>query len=251
MSMPTEPSESWWSANRRPFAASVGITSVLVCSLAVVVGLDRVLRTGIDALAALVALPFVVAFCVIVLFLIVFLPFVLLSALADAPGGDAVVNSTGKYIIAPYFRWIGKQRNPIFWGVPCGVVTALVCLAIIGHVRSAHERKAAAEAERKVAETRALLETAQADIRDEFARTSHLPQSLSVMDPYGRALSFVVIESSSMSSYTLTSLGPDGVVSGDDICVDDVLRRRESALRRLARHVRGADADPIRCARNR
>lgn len=247
-----EPSASWWGTHRRPFAITLGITAVLVCTAAVVVGLDRVLIAGANALTTVVALPFVIAVGLILVLIVPFLPFLLISALTDdafdLPDGESVVEGVGRHVVKPYFRWIGKQRSPIFWGVPCGLVTALVFLAVVGYVRAAPERAAAAAAARKLDETRALLERVQGELRDEYERTGQFPETVSTVDPYGHALAYVVVESRSKSSYTLTSLGPDGTPSDDDLCVDELLRRDQGVLRRLARRVlQGPEPAPVRC----
>lgn len=232
---------------------TVGITAVLVCVAAVVAGLDRVLVGGVQALATVVALPFVIALAVAAVLIVPFIPFLIISYLTDdvldLPDGDFVVEGVGRHIVKPYFRWIGKQRSPIFWGVPSGVVTALVFLAIVGYVRAAPERAAAAEAARKLEETRALLEKLQGELRAEYERTGKFPETFSATDPYGNALSYVVVESRSRSSYTLTSLGPDGKPSDDDLCVDELFRHDQGgALRRLAnRALHGPEPAPARC----
>lgn len=238
----------WWRTNHRRFLFAAVITALVSLGTAIAAGLDRVMSAGFQALATVIALPFVLVIGIFVLVMLPFLPVLLIAAVTDTDpglGGSDVLEELGSKVVGGYFGWIGRRRNPLFWGVPTGLVVALVILAIVAYVRAAPERAAHEQTQQILAQTKQ-------QINDAYEREGHYPERLpEILDGYGRVLAYRVVESRTMSTYTLSSQGKDLGSIDDDLCVQGGVRHtKPSVLRAIARRaVFGAEPEPVFCPR--
>ncbi len=123
----------WWAAHGRAFLIMAAMTAVVVCSLAAVLGVHRVLNAGLQTFGIAIALPFVVAFALVIVCAGLFLPLYLVALLLDSDmdvGGDFISGLVAG-LIGGYFGWFSRRRHPVFWGVVSGALVALGALALI------------------------------------------------------------------------------------------------------------------------
>jgi hypothetical protein len=153
-------------------------------------------------------------------------------------GVEAVVEGTA--LVPRYYRLLARQRHPIFWGIPLGVLIGGVLLwALIGYIMIPGEsRTVQILAETKQQVERVYGETKQFPRPD---RTGHLPTLALVvpgapptppdvvMDGFGRPLVYAVSGQGPFAAYTMTSWGFDGRPGRDDLCVSGAARLRQWA----------------------
>ncbi|MGE0551010.1 MAG: hypothetical protein AB7O24_19255 [Kofleriaceae bacterium] len=237
---------SWWRAHRRRFVVTSAITCAAIVGAAVISGLDRVLHAGVSTLFAAIAFPFAVVIVLAILIVLPFLPFLLGAALTDndvdVPGGT-IVEGVAPSVVGGYFGWIARRRNPVFWGIPAGLVVALAILGAIVYVRDRPMREARARTEELLADLKYEIDAAGLQHR-------RLPAELQErLDGFGRPVEYRVVNTRALSTYTVTSRGADPVSPDDDLCVDgSVLHRRPSLVIALGEKLLlGDQAMPISC----
>ena len=68
-------------------------------------------------------------FLVIALGLLIFLFTFVLALAGDSDGiGGLDHVGDGLEILKPYYRFLGKQKHPVFWGIPAGILSGGLCL---------------------------------------------------------------------------------------------------------------------------
>ncbi|MGE0873026.1 MAG: hypothetical protein AB7P03_31025 [Kofleriaceae bacterium] len=237
---------AWWREHHRRYLAAAAITCVALVGTAMIVGLDRFIDAGVSALFAAVAFPFAVVVLLAVLVVLPFLPFVVVAAFTDTdvedPGGS-IVEDAAPRIVGGYFGWIARRRNPLFWGIPTGVLVALAVLSAIVYER-----------DRPMRDARERTEGLLADVKDEIDAMAlqhrRLPAQVAKrLDGYGRPLEYRAVNTRALSTYTVISRGANPLSPDDDLCVDGaILHRRMSVGRAIAEKLLlGDKATPISC----
>jgi hypothetical protein len=189
-------------------------------------GLRAVMHGVFLTVAVAAFLPLVViGFGVLVMGLVL-----VLAALTCDDGAGAGVEFVllGTQLGPPYYRWLGRQRHPVFWGIPLGLLLGgvllwgLIALLILpGESLTARIlTEAHLEVERLRRETgRHPPPTPQGALAlDRGGRVQV------VRDGFDRPLHYRVAGSGAVSSYVITSLGYDGRPGRDDLCVGDSTR---------------------------
>jgi hypothetical protein len=246
--------KAWFGANRRTLLVTIAVTALAFIVLALVLGLDEVMRTGFGALVLAMTLPFAIVIALIAFCLLLFLPFILLGALLDdaIDVPDPGIGDGAGDIVAGYYGWVGKQRNPVFWGIPIGVAVGIGVLALIAYIRDAPLRAEERERARLAAETQQILERTRDALEAHYGREQLYPERIDeVLDSYGRPLAYVVVESRTKSSFTLTSQGASATDRADELCVDGYHAHDESKLvgKIVRRVVFGKEPAPVKCPR--
>jgi hypothetical protein len=207
----------------------VAITAATLVVIGWMSGLRQVMHGALLALAVAALLPFVlVAGGLLVVMLIGFL-LALSAAVAGAgdafddglPGaGEAVVDGGG-WLIPRYYRFLGRQRHPVFWGIPAGglfgglLLWALLAVFVVpGETRTVRDLT-----EAKAGIERLYSESGGFPRPDEHGHLRLEPNRPVLEDGFGRPLNYDVSGRWKLASWTLTSLGFDGKPSADDLCV--------------------------------
>jgi hypothetical protein len=244
---------TWFRLNRRTFSVTIAVTGLVVVALALVLGLDDVMRTGFGALVLALTLPFALTLAIIVFFVVLFLPLILLGALlgdADIAPDPGFGGDSAGDLVGGYYGWVGKQRNPVFWGIPAGIGIGVAALATIAYIRDAPLRTEERERERLAAETQQIMARTRELLEAHYDGEQAYPDRIEpVADSYGRPLRYVVVESRTRSSFTLTSQGPTAGDPRDDVCVQGYRRHDDAKLvgKIIRRAVFGTEPEPVRC----
>jgi hypothetical protein len=244
----------WFGANRRTLLITISVTALAFVVLALLLGLDDVMRTGFGALALAATLPFAIVIAIVLFCAILFLPFILLGALLDDATDvpDTGIGDGAGEIVAGYYGWVGKQRSPVFWGIPIGAAVGIGVLALVAYIRDAPLRAEERERARLAAETQQIMERTRDAVEAHYGREQVYPERIDeVLDAYGRPLAYAVVESRTKSSFTLTSQGASATDRRDDVCVDGSHAHDESKLvgKIVRRVVFGKEPAPVKCQR--
>jgi hypothetical protein len=224
----------WWNVQGRRFVVAAALTAVALVVAGWMSGLRHVMHGALLTLAVAALLPFIVLAAAVLVILLVGLVLALTAAAAgsdDAPGLDGVgevVIGGAQALLAPYYRFLGRQRHPVFWGVPAGLLLGglllwalMAALVLPGETRTV----------RALTEAKAAIERIH-DQSGQFPRPDdrgQLPVEGLGHDGFGRPLKYEVSGRWMLASWTLTSLGFDGKPSDDDLCVAGSTRLRRWA----------------------
>jgi hypothetical protein len=224
---------SWWRVNGARFLVAALVTASALVAVGWLTELRHVMHAALLAVAVFALLPLLLIGGVLLLVLVVSLA--LAAAAALGGGGDADLDGLvgtgdladgGVWLAPRYYRFLGRQRHPVFWGVPAGlalgglVVWGVLALAVIPGESS----------------TAQILAQARADLDERTRETGDFPRpdELVVRDGFGRPLEYRVSGRWKLKSWTLVSLGFDGEPSSDDLCVSGSTRMVELAEKALA-----------------
>jgi hypothetical protein len=227
----------WWKLQGRRFLVAAVITAIAVVVLGWTTGLRQVMHGALLALAVAALLPLLlVAGGLLVIMLIGFL-LALPAALAGAgevpadgalDGAAEPVVEGGGWVIGRYYRLLGRQRHPVFWGIPAGVlfgglvlwamIAALVVPGETRTVRALAEAKAAIE---RVygASGRFPPPSGHGQLPPAAIGASESSAGGALQDGFGRPFAYEVSGHWKLASWKLTSLGFDGKPGADDLCV--------------------------------
>jgi hypothetical protein len=231
MATATLPEVSFRRRTIRYFVVAAVITAVLVMVVGWFTDVRQLLHWVLLSLAVTAFLPFVIIGGGLAVGLVLALVGAVLGA--DAAAGAAVGEITaeaGGHLFLPYYRFLGRQRHLLFWGIPLGLLLGCLLLAaIIGLVIVPRETQT----------VRTLAETQQ-QIENLHKKTGHFPipdaegritfKALGIQPPeaangpfvadgFGRPLHLRIKGKGILASYTLISWGYDGKPSKDDFCV--------------------------------
>lgn len=134
---------------------------------------------------------------------------------------DGAMESAGvRSFVRRYYRFLERQRHPLFWGTLAGVLLgALLCFAVLALFVLPGDSR-----------TLDALGAASLRIEQAYDRDGAYPRPVdgtlvlddaTVRDGFGRPLVYAVKDRGPLHSWTLRSLGYDGRDDGaDDLCMD-------------------------------
>ena len=255
----------WWKIQGRRFLIATAVTTVTLVVSAWMSGLRQIMHGALLTFAIAALLPFVIVAGGLLMIMAIGFILALAAALAradDVPlghrlygAGEAVVEGGG-WLIPRYYRFLGRQRHPAFWGVPAGLLfgglllwALIAALVIPGETRTA----------RTLTETTTKIERVygqsggfpQPDDRGhltlEGIDAAQSTASGVLEDGFGRPFKYEVAGRRKLASWTLTSLGFDGKTSADDLCVSGSTKLVEWAekgehVARLLRDIQSGSA---------
>jgi hypothetical protein len=251
MSHPTlEPKASagWWEPQGRQFLIAAAASAAIVLLLAWLTGLRQVMHAALLSIAAAALLPFAVIAGGFLLLVLLGLVAALPGALSGGDAGpDHGLSQAGVglvegsvWLVPRYYRFLGKRRHPVFWGVPTGILlgglllwAALAILVLPGEAGTVELLAATKD---RIDET--YRETGEFPRPDEGGHLALAAYAGSgkrvtqvVTDSFGRPLLYEVSRSwRKLSAYRLISTGFDGRQgTSDDLCVSGSTRLRELA----------------------
>ena len=234
----------WWTLRGRAFLGTLAITSLAVVGSGWLKGPRTVMHGALLSLATLALLPYVLAIGVIFALSAVLL-FGAGFPLAHPYGIADGVAKGGAWFAAHYYGLVARQRHPLFWGVPAGVLFGgLMLWALIAVIVVPGEARTV----RIFGQTRATLDRTYRDT-GEFPRPDaqgHLSAAVSdghaapglVVDGFGRPVRYQLTGRWKVASWVLVSSGFDGQPGADDLCLSGgtqlgVWAGRASELARL------------------
>jgi hypothetical protein len=227
------------------FVLAAVSTAVLVMIVGWFTDVRHLLHWILLSLAVTAFLPFVIIGGGLAIGLVLGLVGAVLGA--DAAGVEVGEGAAeiGVRILHPFYRFLGRRRHPVFWGIPVGMLLGCLLLgAIIALVIVPRETQTV----RILAETQQQIEkfhkktgrfpTPDAEGRLTFKAIGMEPPDAAkgayVLDGFGQPLHFRVKGKGILASYTLTSWGYDGKPSKDDLCISgssQVAKWAEQAFR--------------------
>lgn len=218
----------WWKRQGRRFLLAASATTVAVVALGWFTGIRDVMHGALISLLAAALLPFAiiagVLFVLVALAILVTVPAAVAGAEPPEVGALAEasepVAEAGFRLIGPYYRFIGRRRHPVFWGIPAGVLLGglllwgVITLVIVpGETRTVE----------KLARARLAIETI-------YKQTGSLPkpsehghlviEGTTFVDGFDRPVTYVVSGTWKLASWTLSSSGFDTDDRDDDLCVE-------------------------------
>lgn len=220
---------SWWSSNGHKFFAAAVATAVAVVLVGWLTDAREVMHDALISIAVVALLPFAVVAIGLVVALLVTLALSLPVALLDGDVGDVAGGVVGEAagelaiegggeMLPRYYGFFARQRHPIFWGIPAGVLLgALVLWGALALTRLPRER-----------ETAQTLQNAKADIDRYYQRHGLFPEPLggllviggrTYVDGFGNPLRYTVKGAWKLAVWTLRSDGHDEKPSDDDLCI--------------------------------
>lgn len=201
-----------------------GFTALAVALLVLVVGwftgLRVVFHGAMLGVATIAFLPFLFIASLVLLFMAMAVAIALAGADGgDVPGGDAAGEAAFGFV-GPYYRFLGRQRRPEFWGVPVGVLLGgLLCWAALGAIVVPGE-----------ARTVEALAAASQTLDSAYETSREFPAPVEgalvvdgkpIEDGFGRSFIYETKSVGPAHSWSLRSRGYNGVDGGsDDLCVD-------------------------------
>jgi hypothetical protein len=223
---------TWWRANGARFLVAALVTASALVAVGWLTELRHVMHAALLAVAVFALLPLILIGGALLLVLVVSLAIAAAAALggdgdADLGGlGTGDLAEGGVWLAPRYYRFLGRQRHPVFWGVPAGLALGgLVLWGVLGLAVLPGESS-----------TAQILAQARADIDSRYRETGDFPRpdELVVRDGFGRPLEYRLSGRWKLKSWTLVSLGFDGEPSSDDLCVSGSTRMVELAEKALA-----------------
>jgi hypothetical protein len=217
---------SWFHWHGRRFLFALGVTAAIVVGAGWLTGLRDVMHGALIAVAVAALLPILIiaAGALLIVGSIAFTAAAV--AFTDVPvdpggpieGGVAIVDGGGR-LLPRYYRFLARQKNPVFWGAGIGVLlgglilwAALAILVLPGEARTTES-----------------LAGAQHAVELHYAHAHAYPRpddgQLSIdgvvaEDGFGRPLEYRVRGGWRVASWTLRSYGYDGERgTADDLCV--------------------------------
>jgi hypothetical protein len=225
---------AWWRVRGRGLLVTVAITSLLLVVLGWMTGLRAAMHGAFLAVAAVALLPFVLVSGGLLIVMAIGLVMGLASgAAADHAVGLAdaseLVVGGGWSFGARYYRFIGRRRHPVFWGIPAGTLFgALVLWALLATFVLPGEARTV----RLLLDTKARIDRAYRDT-SEFPRPDeegHVASEAGTvaLDGFGRPLHYEVSGRWKLASWVLVSSGFDGKTgTDDDLCISGATRIAE------------------------
>jgi hypothetical protein len=214
----------------RFFLAAV-ITALIVLIVGWFTDVRQLLHWVLLTLAITAFLPFVIIGGGLAVGLILALAGAVLGA--DASVGAAIgegATTVGSLLFHPYYRFLGRRRHPVFWGVPVGML--LGCLLLGGVIAlvivPAETRTVQILAETQQQIERVHKKSGRFPTPDAEGRLTSKALGLQapgagnddfILDGFGRPLHLRVKGKGILASYTLISWGYDGKPGRDDLCI--------------------------------
>jgi hypothetical protein len=216
---------SWWSSNGHKFFAAAVITALAVFAGGWFTDAREVMHDALISIAVVALLPFAFIAAGLAIALVLTLIFSLPVALLDGDIGDVGGELVGELAIEGggrmvpwYYRFFTRQRHPVFWGIPAGIVLgALLLWAGLALTRLPHER-----------DTAAALQAANDKIEQVYKETGSFPPAaggrlvidgVTYRDGFGQPLVYEVGGAWKLAHWSLRSYGYDGKRSADDLCI--------------------------------
>jgi hypothetical protein len=256
---PRKAPPSWWKVQGGRFLAASTITATTLVATGWISGLRQVMHGALLSFAVAALLPFMLLVGGLLLIMLVGL-ILALVALAGADGvpldhglcgaGEAVVKGGG-WLIPRYYRFLGRQRHPVSWGVPAGVLFgglllwALIALIVVpGETRTVRlltEAKEGIERTRGESGTFPRPDAQGRLLIDGISAPGGVGGGAVLEDGFGRPFKYQASGKWKLASWTLTSMGFDGKPSADDLCVSGSTTLVEwvEKAERVARLLRG------------
>lgn len=214
---------SWWSSNGHKFFAAAVITAAVLVIGGWFTDAREVMHDALISLAVVALLPLAIigAFlaAMLVIGLVLALPAAAIDA-ADVPleGAADIAIEGGGHFIPWYYRFFTRQRHPVFWGIPAGILLgALVLWAALALTRLPHER-----------DTAAALQTAKDKVEQVYKDTGSFPaprgghlvlDGVTYKDGFDQPFVYDVGGVWKLAHWSLRSYGYDGEKSDDDLCI--------------------------------
>jgi hypothetical protein len=244
------PQPGWFHWHGRRFLLAVAITASIVVAAGWLTGLRDVMHGALLAVAVAALLPLVIIGAGLVIILGTIVIAAVAAAFADVAidpsppieGGIAIAEG-GARLAPRYYRFLARQRHPVFWGIGAGtllgglILWAVLAIAVLpGEARSTES-----------------LADAQHAVELHYAQHHAYPRpdgghlivdGAIAEDGFGNPLEYRVRGGWRVASWTLRSFGYDGERgTADDLCVSGesplVGRVIEAAkLAKLSKHAR-------------
>jgi hypothetical protein len=218
----TSNSRSWIERAGKRLAIAALTTSLVVVVVGWMTGLRQMMHATLLGLAVVAFLPFVLIAGGVLIGLAVALLGALIAD-GDVMGdgvSEALVDGGGE-LISPYYRFLARQRHPVFWGVFGGVLLGgLLLWAIIAAlIVPGEDRTVQTLAEGKAHIERVYEETGKFPVPSESRLATPESGPGGLQDGFARALRYEVSGKWKLASWKLTSHGFDGEPGADDLCV--------------------------------
>jgi hypothetical protein len=213
----------------RFFLAAV-ITALVVLIVGWFTDVRQLLHWVLLTLAITAFLPFVIIGGGLAVGVILALAGAVLGAGAGGAEIGEGVTTVGALMLRPYYRFLGRRRHPVFWGIPVGML--LGCL-LLGTVIALVIVPAETRTVQILAETQQQIEkfhkkAGRFPTPDDEGRLTSKALGLQaagagnndfILDGFGRPLHFSLRGKGILASYTLISWGYDGKPGRDDLCI--------------------------------
>lgn len=236
---------AWWAVRGRSFLGTAAVTSVTIVVIGWMTGLRAVMHAAILSVATVALLPFVLVASGLLLLMGIGFVFALLASLGGEHlaidhglyGAGELWVGGGRWFASRYYRFMARQRHPLFWGFPAGVLFGgLILWALIAALVLPGEARTA----RILGRTMATIDQIYRDT-GEFPPPDahgHLTGRLSdgngaagtvLVDGFGQPLHYEVSGRWKLASWLLVSSGFDGKAGADDLCVSGTTKLAEWA----------------------
>ena len=222
------------------------------CALGVVVAvgwftsLKQVMHGALVATAVFAFLPFAIIATGLAIAGF-FMGMSLIAAILGG-GGDIVgmelaepFTEAGVRSIPPYYRWLARQRHPVFWGIPAGVLFGglllwgfIAVLILPGEVRTVQTLAEVREDIERTYREEGRYPRPEHGNRLTYAALNRSDRTGVVTDGFDRPIEYGVAGRWKVASYRLRSYGYDGAQGRDDFCVSGAtkLARLSSLIHR-------------------
>ena len=223
------------------FSGTAAAVALAVLAAGWFTGLRAVAHGAMITVAVLALLPLIIIGGGLLLILLLTLVMALFGG-EDADGGmaaDGVVEAGG-WLLPRYYRFLARQRHPVFWGVPTGTLLgglllwAVLALAVIPHeartvsiLLLARQGAEAAYKQHKrfpSPDKQGRLPCVAVDLQEHQACDDGV-----VTDGFDRPLRYAVKGRWRLSSFRMTSFGFDGEPGRDDLCAEGASRLARAA----------------------
>lgn len=226
---------AWWKVRGRSFLGAVGVASVSVVGVGWITGLRSVMHGAILSIATVALLPFVVIAGGLLLLMVAGFVLGCVATLTGEPpavdhglyAAGEVLLGGGRWFARRYYRFIARQRHPLAWGVPAGVLFGGLMLWVL----------IAALVLPGEAQTVRILSQAKTSIDQIYQQAGQFPRPdrqghlaasalggasvaarVILVDGFGQPLQYEVWGKWPLASWRLVSLGFDGRAGADDLC---------------------------------
>ena len=247
----------------RKFAICALLTAVMVAIAGWFTGAQLVLRGALITVAAAALLPFVIVVAIIVIPFVIgmvfalsgmLLPAVLSWALGyDGSPGWLIVDRAG-WLISRYYRLLARQKHPLFWGVPAGLLLGAVALGVLmatlivpGESKTVQILAQTQASIGRVYDSTGSYPKPDEDGHLSWAALGSVDQNRQtegvVLDGFGRPLRYEFRGTWKIASYRLRSYGFDGRPGRDDLLLtgSSELGRLMDTTTTLLRLLRGEE----------
>lgn len=223
-------------SDARQMAVAAAVTAAVVVGASWFTGLQTVFGAALVGVAVFAFLPFVIIAAGLALFVVALAFMMMLAALTEgAGGGDASVGEVGAsiaevggWLVGPYYRFLGRQTHPLFWGIPAGVLVGGVITGGLFALLVLPGERATARA---MGEAQGHIEAVYED-DGSFPEADDgrlLVDGEAVEDGFGTPLRYEVKGRWKLASWQLRAAGADGEFGTDtDFCLSGTTKLAEA-----------------------